>query len=147
MNKKVALLVLLREKLSRARGAREPVAMLGPGPVKEERTSLDWPECRDLSDRALHEKLERLPAAKMEELYKKLERETDLRRDPGNYEPAVIIRNFILLWRRKLSSEELRKNPDEVIHPLSSEDVEKVWGSGRRRIAEKSRRILEDDDF
>lgn len=99
-----------------------------------------WPEFRGLNDEKLERKLERLPEDKMLELYKKLEREMNLRIDPENYKRHKIVKNFLLLWTRKKDDERRKAAQGEELLPLTEEEENKIFSKGSG-IAGKATRI------
>ena len=136
---------LLKEKLSRAgKGAATP-------PVMISQVFVEWPELRTLSNEGVEKKIRSLRHEDMLELYKKLEKDVGLRVDPENYKPAVIVKNFMLLWIRKIDDERRAKanfeKHGEKLVPLTGDEVDRIFSNRSRssRIAPLSDR--EDDDF
>lgn len=132
---------LMREKKTRA-AAREPVApmvdqavisekMIGTKEVKKQ-ARLEWPNLRALSNEKVEEKIRSFHYNDMLELYKKLEQKVALRIDPENYKPPVIIRNFMLLWIRNKSDEELKAARGEELVPLTDDEFYQVMRRGCR---------------
>lgn len=131
---------LLKEKKARA-AAREaapmvdkvlvPEKVIGTKKVKKP-ARLEWPDLQALSNEKVEEKIRSLPYDDMLELYKKLERKVALRIDPENYKPPVIIRNFMLLWIRNKSDEEIKAAQGEKLVALTRDEVEQVMNNQGR---------------
>lgn len=146
MNKmKERLYRLLKEKLSRSgKGAVVPPVIVG-------QVSFEWPELQTLSNEGVEKKIHSLRYEVMLKLYKKLEKDVGLRVDPENYKPAVIVKNFMLLWIRKTDDERRAKanfeKHGEKLVALTGDEVDQVLSNRGRssRIAPLSDR--EDDDF
>ncbi|MBA7611056.1 hypothetical protein ES703_18272 [subsurface metagenome] len=88
----------------------------------------DWPDLRGLSNEKIEKKLKKMSEPAMEALYIKLEREVGLRIDPENYKRPVIIRNFLLLWTRKIKDEKLKTAQGEELLPLTKDELDRVMG-------------------
>ncbi|MBA7595985.1 hypothetical protein ES703_02954 [subsurface metagenome] len=98
-----------------------------------------------LSDEELEKKLEKLPEDEMLELYKKLESQVGLRIDPENYKRHKIIRNFLLLWNRKIEDVRRKAARGEMLVPMTDEEISRIWGDGSRGIAGRITRISSKD--
>jgi len=132
-----------------ARGPGLVAKIWGMGDRDEATSARDWLEFRDLSDEKIARKLERLPEDEMLELYKKLERDVNLRIDPENYKRHKIIKNFLTLWTGKIERERraaaAKEKYGEPLEPLSGDEIDQVFsdrGRGRRGISEPATRIL-----
>lgn len=132
---------LLKEKKARAAAhAAAPMVdqavvsekMIGTKKVKKP-ARLEWPDLRALSNEKVEEKIRSFHYDDMLELYKKLERKVGLRIDPENYKPPVIIRNFMLLWTRNKSDEELKAAQGEELVPLTRDEIDQVMSNQGRR--------------
>lgn len=107
----------------------------------EEISPSGWKEFEDLSDEKLEKRLRKLPEKEMLALYKKLEREVGLRIDPENYKRPVIIRNFMLLWTRKIKDEERKATRGEELVPMTKSEIDQVMNNRGSGIAGRSTRI------
>lgn len=133
---------LLKEKAARVAGRKAAV------PKGDEATAAcDWLSFRSLTDGEIVKKLARLSGGKMLELYQKLEREVGLRIDSENYKPHKIVKNFLLLWKRKLLQERRKAAQGEKLEPLTKEEGERIFNDGRRGITgRRTSGILGRDD-
>jgi len=125
---------LRKEKKARA-AARAAVPKKGTVPKKDPDGS--WLDFRGLANEKVEEKIRSLHYEDMLELYKKLEKTVGLRIDPENYKPPVIIRNFMLLWIRNKSDEELKAARGEELIPLTEREIDQVMSNRglRSRLA------------
>ncbi|MBA7595996.1 hypothetical protein ES703_02965 [subsurface metagenome] len=105
----------------------------------------DWIRFNGLNDAQLEKKLEALPELEMLELYKKLERESGFRIDPLNYRPHVIVKNFMILWIRKIEDEQRKAAQGEKLEPMTNKEISRIWGDGSRGIAGRITRISSKD--
>jgi len=108
-------------------------------PVKEaeeEISKVEEPESSEESLEEVRKRLEKLSEGEMLKLYKELEKERATRVDPENYKPEVIVRNYLLILKRKREEEARSKPGSEQLIPLTEREERLVWGKGKEGISE-----------
>lgn len=129
---------LLEEKKARVKIRSATLA----AKQEEEEEDHDWSRFRGLSNEKIEKKLKKLPEKKMLEFYKKLERQCAYRIDPVNYRPHVIIRNFLLLWNRKLKDEEAAARAEKPLEAMTEKEIDRIMDDSQSsRVSSKPVRI------
>lgn len=128
------------EKLRESReiDQEEREAPAGDQPVieAEEISKVEEKASSEESLEDVRKKLEKLPEAEMLKRYKELEKERSCRVDPENYKPDVIVRNYLLILKRKREEEARGEPAREALIPLTEREESLVWGKGKGGISE-----------
>lgn len=137
---------LLKEKKARAAARKldlgNQTAAIKEEPILEDEGASPHrllKRLKGMTDEKVEKKIRSLSEKEMERLYIKLESDWGRRKDPENYKPSVIIRNFMIMWRG-IKEEELRlaahkEKIGEELTPLTEDQNDRIFrNTGRSRI-------------